>query len=226
MLAAIIHDVSHPGVTNDFRVAEGDGDALTYNDRSVNENLHASLGFRTMQDDACNWLGDLTRAQRASIRKIVCDVVLSTDMAGHFGNLKAFNAICDSSGTDITKRESTTAAIELIVHASDISNVSKPRFLSLRWTDAVLEEFFAQGDREKAAGRNITPLCDRNTVSKAGSQVGFVDFVVAPTFEALNKIADVALARQYIKEYREYWQQELAKEKAAKEAAGAGGGMA
>ena len=55
----------------------------------------------------------------------------------------------------------------------------------LRWSRLLLDEFFLQGDAEKAAGLVVSPLCDRSTVSVASSQTGFIDFVVRPTIEPL-----------------------------------------
>jgi cAMP-specific phosphodiesterase 4 len=37
-------------------------------------------------------------------------------------------------------------------------------------------------------GLDITILCDRKTTNVAKSQIGFIDFVVYPYFEALTKI--------------------------------------
>lgn len=45
ILASAVHDLGHPGVNNVFLVKTRDKQALTYNDRSVNENMHASLAF-------------------------------------------------------------------------------------------------------------------------------------------------------------------------------------
>lgn len=43
VVAAIVHDVDHPGRTNTFLVKRGAPLALLYNDRSVLENHHVSV---------------------------------------------------------------------------------------------------------------------------------------------------------------------------------------
>lgn len=42
LLAASVHDLAHPGVSNSFLVESRSHWALVYNDISVNENMHAS----------------------------------------------------------------------------------------------------------------------------------------------------------------------------------------
>lgn len=54
--------------------------------------------------------------------------------------------------------------------------------LPCRWSLRVIEEFFAQGDREKEEGLPVTPLCDRLTTSLPASQINFLEFIVAPLF--------------------------------------------
>jgi hypothetical protein len=51
ILAAAVHDLGHPGVNNAFLVRTRDPQALTYNDRSVNEMMHASLAFKLAADN-------------------------------------------------------------------------------------------------------------------------------------------------------------------------------
>jgi hypothetical protein len=46
----------------------------------------------------------------------------------------------------------------------------------------VMEEFFMQGDMELAAGIPISPLNDRSKVNIPLSQIGFMEFVVAPLY--------------------------------------------
>ena len=54
----------------------------------------------------------------------------------------------------------------------------------------MLEEFFAQGDRERAAGLPVSPMMDRTSTSRALSQINFIEFIVAPLFsQARGEIA-------------------------------------
>ena len=46
----------------------------------------------------------------------------------------------------------------------------------------MLEEFFQQGDMERAQGLPLSPLMDRTTTAFAPSQINFIEFVVAPLF--------------------------------------------
>jgi hypothetical protein len=52
----------------------------------------------------------------------------------------------------------------------------------------VLREFFSQGDEERELGITISPLCDRNTVNFAKSQIGFIDLFIMPIFGFLSEI--------------------------------------
>ena len=56
------------------------------------------------------------------------------------------------------------------------------------WTSRCLDEFFAQGDKERERGLPISPNCDRTTTKEADSQIGFMNFVVKPAFVLLAEI--------------------------------------
>jgi 3'5'-cyclic nucleotide phosphodiesterase len=51
------------------------------------------------------------------------------------------------------------------------ASVRRPPWLAGMWTRAVYDEFFKQGDSEKEMGLDVSPLCDRDTVAIAESQV-------------------------------------------------------
>merc|ERR1712046_88634 len=111
----------------------------------------------------------------------------------------------EQKGAVVSKWESKRCALEMMVHGSDISNVTKSTRIGLLWADRVLEEFFAQGDKEREAHMPISPLCDRVTVSKAKSQIGFVNFIVRPMFQGLSSICDVNRALLNLDAYQSHW---------------------
>ncbi|KAL3310464.1 Calcium/calmodulin-dependent 3',5'-cyclic nucleotide phosphodiesterase 1C [Cichlidogyrus casuarinus] len=65
-----------------------------------------------------------------------------------------------------------------------------------RWTNVLCEEFFRQGDREKQLSLPVSPLCDRNTVVVPQSQIGFIDFIVEPSFTVLGDMMQKILYPQ------------------------------
>ena len=70
-----------------------------------------------------------------------------------------------------------------MVHCSDLSNPTKPLDIYRKWVDRIMEEFFRQGDRERDAGMEISPMCDRHNATIEKSQVGFIDYIVHPLWE-------------------------------------------
>lgn len=153
--------------------------------------MHAALAFRTLRRQDCDCLDGLSTAQLSTVRKGVISSILCTDMSKHFIKLGEFKKAADAFGCDVTKWDDRTLALEWLLHSADISSMGRPRATADQWTDRVLEEFFAQGDRERSLGRPISPLCDRNLVARADSQYGFLKFIVLPTFEASSSICDL-----------------------------------
>ena len=87
ILASSMHDVDHPGTTNQYLVATSSELALMYNDESVLENHHLAVAFKLLQLPECDILAGLSAKQRSSFRKMVIDMVLATDMSKHMSLL-------------------------------------------------------------------------------------------------------------------------------------------
>lgn len=52
LIAAVVHDVDHPGYTNSFLCNEGNELAVLYNDIAVLESHHAALAFKLTSRNA------------------------------------------------------------------------------------------------------------------------------------------------------------------------------
>ena len=85
LVAALAHDVEHPGVNNAFLVATRHPLALRYNDASVLESRHcaALFGLCAAQPEADVFAG-LDDAGWRAARRVVLGAVLATDMSHHF----------------------------------------------------------------------------------------------------------------------------------------------
>jgi hypothetical protein len=190
LLSGLMHDLGHMGVNNLFLVETSHELAIRFNDRSPLENFHCAQFFEILR--SANVLEWLMKEELKEFRKVLIDAVLHTDNFHHFGMVKDLNvfierhaAALDSQNfndlCDILKAaESRNLVCNLFLHSADISNPTKPFSICQRWAILVMEEFFAQGDRERSLGIAIQPLNDRSSVNVAQSQVGFIEFVLAP----------------------------------------------
>jgi 3',5'-cyclic-nucleotide phosphodiesterase len=110
-------------------------------------------------------------------------------MARHFDLVKRAQAAVDEGSFDMANDEFRLLGLQLIMKVGDISNVSRPFELADRWCDILNEEFFHQGDLEKASGIGLTsPLNDRESSNKPKSQIGFYNFICLPLYTVVAKL--------------------------------------
>ncbi|XP_032366718.1 calcium/calmodulin-dependent 3',5'-cyclic nucleotide phosphodiesterase 1C [Etheostoma spectabile] len=190
IFAAAIHDFEHTGTTNNFHIQTRSDTAMLYNDRAVLENYHVSAAFRLLQgDEEMNILTNLSKDDWRELRTLVVEMVLATDMSCHFQQIKAMkSSLQQPEAIDKPK------ALSLLLHTADISHPAKNWDLHHRWTTSLLEEFFRQGDKEAELGLPFSPLCDRKSTMVAQSQIGFIDFIVEPTFTVLTEMTEKIVA--------------------------------
>nr|CAB3264738.1 cAMP-specific 3',5'-cyclic phosphodiesterase 4B-like [Phallusia mammillata] len=189
LLASAMHDVDHPGLNNQYHCNNSTELALMYNDESVLENHHLAVGFKLMQQDYCGVFDNFTQKQWQSLRKMVIDMVLATDMSKHMqllSNLKTMVETKKVARSGVLMLDNYTDRIQVLqnmVHCADLSNPAKPIEMYKQWNERVMAEYWMQGDVEREAGIEISPMCDRHNTSVEKSQVMFIDFVVHPLLE-------------------------------------------
>uniref|UniRef100_A0A8C9YXV4 Phosphodiesterase n=1 Tax=Sander lucioperca TaxID=283035 RepID=A0A8C9YXV4_SANLU len=189
LFASAIHDVDHPGVTNQFLINTSSELALMYNDASVLENHHLAVGFKLLQEDNCDIFQNLSKKQKDSLRKMVIDMVLATDMSKHMNFLADMKTMVETKKVTslgvllLDNYSDRIQVLQNMVHCADLSNPTKPLEIYRQWTDRIMVEFFTQGDRERDKGMEISPMCDKHNASIEKTQVGFIDYVVHPLWE-------------------------------------------
>ncbi|XP_033959992.1 3',5'-cyclic-AMP phosphodiesterase 4C isoform X4 [Pseudochaenichthys georgianus] len=189
LFASGIHDVDHPGVSNQFLINTNSELALMYNDSSVLENHHLAVGFKLLQEDNCDIFQNLSKKQRQSLRKMVIDMVLATDMSKHMNLLADLKTMVETKKVTslgvllLDNYSDRIQVLQNMVHCADLSNPTKPLELYRQWTDRIMVEFFTQGDRERDKGMEVSPMCDKHNASIEKNQVGFIDYIVHPLWE-------------------------------------------
>jgi len=190
LCAAVAHDVGHDGKNNDFHKHIVSDRAISFNDRSIQENYHASTIFRAMkQDPSIDIFGNLNDEQAAMLRSTMIEMILMTDMSRHFEKLTAFKSVVEEVGQTKDRWENhKIVLLDLLLHSADISNQAKHHEMASKWTDCALSEFFAQGDEEKKRGLPQSQLCNREVTHRARSQIKFIKYIVLPTYTALGEL--------------------------------------
>jgi len=75
--------------------------------------------------------------------------------------------------------------MKLMVKCADISNGVKPAALARRWALRVADEFFIQGDAERAMGMEGSATCNHLAISRVALQTGVIDHIAEPLFTLL-----------------------------------------
>ena len=220
-IASGMHDLGHPGYTNNFLINTKNDLAIRYNDQSVLESYHVAEGFNIiLKKEGCNIFGGLSNQDYKICRKRIIQCILATDMTLHnreyeflkkkietFGinNGENFEKIFE--GLDpITTYNLKQDFLNVLIHSADISNPSKPLNIYKQWAKRCVDEFFRQGDMEKQLGMPISFNCDRETVTLAQSQLGFIDAIVLPLFSVLNELFEnLDFTVENLKKNREYF---------------------
>ncbi|XP_051768622.1 cAMP-specific 3',5'-cyclic phosphodiesterase 4C isoform X4 [Ctenopharyngodon idella] len=189
LFASAIHDVDHPGVSNQFLINTNSELALMYNDASVLENHHLAVGFKLLQEENCDIFCNLSKKQRQSLRQMTIDMVLATDMSKHMNFLADLKTMVETKKVTslgvllLDNYSDRIQVLQNMVHCADLSNPTKPLELYRQWTDRIMVELFSQGDHERDKGIEISPMCDKLTASVEKTQVGFIDYIVHPLWE-------------------------------------------
>ncbi|KAH3660236.1 hypothetical protein OGAPHI_007441 [Ogataea philodendri] len=137
LLAALGHDIGHPGTTNAFLITHKTPIAAIFDNQSILEQYHLAQYLKIMKlffarDDRC------VEIARCSI--------LATDMAKH----DAYVHDLDRFDEYVTRQEKLQLICAILIKSADISNVCRPVAQSVKWGLSLGREFAEIGQLEKA----------------------------------------------------------------------------
>jgi hypothetical protein len=186
-LSCICHDYKHPGVNNNYLKETKNILSLTYNDNSILENFHISETFKLINsDEEYNIFNKVEINIYKQIRKEMISCVLATDMTFHnfYVDFMKEQININNGNNKNSNNEKENKYYQnymnLLIHAADISNPTKPFDIYFKWAKLVVNEFYEQGDKEKELG--LACSCDRNITDIYKSQLGFINYIEIPFF--------------------------------------------
>nr|CCA17885.1 cAMPspecific 3' putative [Albugo laibachii Nc14] len=199
LLAAVMHDIEHVGLTNDFLTKSKHRIALENPGKAPMEEMHAVVADHLLQDPQMNLLSRLDETQRTQVLDVVERTILSTALCVQGTLLQDVKHLCETwqAKGDVTDNsllpfEEQLVLLRLAMHVSDIGQTTKPFTVHEKWVYRLNEEHFLQGDMDKRLHLLVTPSsCDRsqwNTKQFLESQIVFLEGFAIPAIETMNQI--------------------------------------
>merc|ERR1719258_113754 len=163
--------------------------------------MHCATMFQVLADPEANVFAQVDKDLYKEMRKGIINAILHTDVTKHnemmkelvmlyqmnsevFDQAKAADAGCTHGCIEVLQGH-LQLTINSILHCSDVGNPMKPWEIANRLAYLCVDEFFAQGDQEKAMGIPVQMLNDRDKVNRPNSQIGFIEFVITPVVESM-----------------------------------------
>jgi len=187
IIGGLCHDCDHRGFNNHFEVMTRSELALRYNDSSPLENHHCAMSFEIARDSTCNIFQRFSSDAYMTVRKRMIAGILSTDMKHHGDHIRLISSFNLQDGVE---PEQSQFLVEFFLHTADIGNPIMPQDISRRMSECVAEEFNLQAEQERKLGLPVTAFMVglKTPAARAKSQLGFMDFVVAPLLEPMLRV--------------------------------------
>ena len=99
LIGAMVHDFHHPGSSNAHEIKVCSRLAVTYSDRSPLESSHLASAFALLNCDGLNVLGGVGTVNYRSLRALIIEMVLRTDLARHFEFISRLQALAAEHGS-------------------------------------------------------------------------------------------------------------------------------
>ncbi|XP_063059934.1 cGMP-dependent 3',5'-cyclic phosphodiesterase-like isoform X2 [Engraulis encrasicolus] len=187
-VSCLCHDLDHRGTNNSFQIISKSVLALLYSSEgSVLERHHFSQAIYILNSEGCNIFNNCSRESYFRILDMMHKIILASDLAHH---LRIFDSLqkMAAEGYNRKKHQHHELLLCLLMTASDLSDQTKDWKTNHRVADQIYQEFFSQGDREKAMGNTPIAMMDREKAYIPDLQLGFMDHIAMPLFKLLNDL--------------------------------------
>jgi len=190
LFVCIVQNMDHPGVNNAFvrQVSQqGLGHLAPFGSGSVDsvehilERHHINVSFTALQMPQLDFLSTMPEDEFAAFKTVCAELILVTDMSRH-AEIMA-DLLTRRPTLDFSKADDRILLMKLALKCADVATLAMEPQVYKRAAELFFQELHAQGDRERAEGLPISPLCDRSTFHMADTQTNIMSLMVMPMFE-------------------------------------------
>lgn len=194
LVASLVHDVEHPGNDNSWEIKTQSPLAQKYNNMSVIENHSLAVTRELLKQPQLNLFAGIAGGKEAQADQMLQDLILCTDFSWHRVFLDELTQGVSRKDFDPRGEEFLSLISRTLIKVADISNTSKPYRQAKVWGLRVMNEFWAQGRKEKELNLPLGPLNDPEKSDFFSAQAGFIKFAAWELFVLLNRLEQGAEA--------------------------------
>eukprot|EP00057_Strongylocentrotus_purpuratus_P007415 XP_011661889.1 PREDICTED: probable 3',5'-cyclic phosphodiesterase pde-5 isoform X1 [Strongylocentrotus purpuratus] len=104
-----------------------------------------------------------------------------------------FHSLVVKKNCDVIVNKPRQCVKALSMTACDLAANTKPWHIQQQTVKVIFDEFYQQGDEEKAAGRNPIPMMDRDRAHELpANQVSFIVGICLPCYDLLAQLVPSA----------------------------------
>ena len=191
LVAALVHDLDHPGTDNNWEIKTQSERARRYNNDAVLEHHSLDRALEILRLPGFDVFAGLPAKPHKEALQLLGITVLATDFSLHRAFLQELETFLERPRQlNTASRDFLTLLARTLIKASDISNTTKEFTRARLWGKRVMREYWAQGEQEKKRDLPLGPLNDRNKVEFHAAQGWFIENQVTPLFLLLSRIEE------------------------------------
>ncbi|KAG7398834.1 hypothetical protein PHYBOEH_010348 [Phytophthora boehmeriae] len=198
LLAAVMHDVEHVGLTNDFLIKTNHPIALKYPTKAPMESKHMDLALQAVVDPRFNILSKMSTIHQEQVLAVVRETISATaliyqpELLAEVSNTTPEEWKMLEDEDIVLPQNLQIRSLRIAMHVSDISQTMKPFANHQKWVFRLNDEHYKQGELDEREHLCVSPsFCFKDlwTFERfLGSQVCFLKKVALPAVVALNGI--------------------------------------
>lgn len=192
LIAALCHDINHPGLNNDHHKKAVTDLSIVYNDVSVLEQHHIAVTMRLIFYENISLFSRLAPEVQALLRQQISHAILHTDMSLHQQLLSSFELTqtkLERGEANCRDRGTCEVVLAMVLHLADMMNQCLTHEQADAWERRLSQEYYAQALLESHLGVHVASfMVNETTLDFLYNQMFFICSFCLPLFQVAAEI--------------------------------------